>query len=133
MSASLPPFSLLLLASNGTHWKKLTTLSRPRSDRGFPLTPRLVLTASPTGPNGASLQVAFLLKNTGNSPAIVVRVEPKITLDVKINDGINELESNVFLYPQRTTKSHDGWIYYFPERPPHRRLELFLCRQADAR
>jgi hypothetical protein len=42
--------------------------------------------------NGANLDLLFRLKNTGNTPAITVRIEGGPRIDVKINDRMTELE-----------------------------------------
>jgi hypothetical protein len=42
--------------------------------------------------NGANLDLIFLLKNTGNTPAVTVRIEGSPRIDVKTNDRIIELE-----------------------------------------
>lgn len=42
--------------------------------------------------NGANLDLVFLLKNTGNTPATTVRIEGSPRIDVKTNDRMTELE-----------------------------------------
>jgi hypothetical protein len=42
--------------------------------------------------NGANLDLVFLLNNTGNTPAITVRIEGGVLLGVKTNDTLIELE-----------------------------------------
>jgi hypothetical protein len=42
--------------------------------------------------NGANLDVIFFLKNTGNTPAVTVRIEGGPRIDVQINDRMTELE-----------------------------------------
>jgi hypothetical protein len=41
---------------------------------------------------GANLDLVFLLSNTGNTPAITVRIEGGVRLGVKTNDTLTELE-----------------------------------------
>lgn len=43
--------------------------------------------------NGANLDLIFLLNNTGNTPAISVRIEGRPRIDVKTNDILAELEN----------------------------------------
>jgi hypothetical protein len=64
--------------------------------------------------NEANLDLVFLLKNTGNSPAVAVRIEGGPRIDVTINDRIMELEQICNIARNRTQHPQDWGYTIFP-------------------
>jgi hypothetical protein len=64
--------------------------------------------------NEANLDLVFLLKNTGNSPAVAVRIEGSPRIDITINDRIIELEQICSIALNRTPHPQDWGYTIFP-------------------
>jgi hypothetical protein len=65
--------------------------------------------------NEANLDLVFLLKNTGNSPAVTVGIECIPRIDVKINDRIIELEKICSSARNRTPHPQMWGYTIFPD------------------
>jgi hypothetical protein len=77
--------------------------------------------------NEANLDLFFLLKNTGNSPAVAVRIEGGPRIDVTINDRIMELEQICNIARNRTQHPQDCGYTIFPGDTLTLSVHLYFC------